>query len=114
MSEPYAPPGTRDATPAAIAWFRGYAALMAVGYATLAVLGGALREATPLGPGVTAAAAALALFFAVAVFAPRKPWGWTLGVVAIAVGVAGCAVVVAAPLLVAWTRPTVKAAFRRL
>lgn len=56
----------------------------------------------------------LALLFAVAAFIPYKPWGWSLGLLAIVLGLASFAVPFAIPLFILWFRPRVKAAFARL
>jgi hypothetical protein len=65
-------------------------------------------------PLYAAAAIAFAVLYAAAALAPREPWAWTLGLVAIGVGMAGVGIVFAIPLLKAWLRPTTKAAYRRL
>jgi hypothetical protein len=131
--EPYAPPGAdsygRDARPAVILWFRIYAAVMML--ASLAMLGLAVLmgyEATrpevalsanaagaPLVAIVLALiAAALVALYGVATFVPFRPWGWSLGLVAIGLGLAGGSILFAIPLLVFWLKPEVKAAFARL
>ena len=93
--------------------YRAYAALMFVFYVALAIVFGfCVRAPEPVLMPV--AAAAFAVLHAVAFAAPREPWGWTLGLVAIVVGMAGVTIVVALPLLMAWQKPTTKAAFRRL
>ena len=109
---PYEPPAdVRDARPAVITWYRLYAALMALlAVAVLSLF--ALTATAPL--ALVLSAGTTAVFFAAAAFVPLKPWGWTFALVAIALGLAGVTVLVAAPLLVAWRRPTVKAAFARL
>jgi hypothetical protein len=110
-----------------ILWFRVYAAVMML--ASLAMLGLALMgyEATRPEVAIEANAAgaplvavvlvllsvALVALYGVATFVPLKPWGWTVGVVAIGLGLAGGSVIFAVPLLVHWLRPQVKAAFAR-
>jgi hypothetical protein len=59
-------------------------------------------------------AAALVALYGVATFVPFKPWGWSVGLVAIALGLAGGGAIFAIPLLVFWLKPQVKAAFARL
>jgi hypothetical protein len=108
--EPYEPPAAyRDARPAAIRWFRVYAATMATASLALFVFGAASG-----GFALCVASTALIALYAVAACVPFKPWGWTLALVAIAVGVAGVGALVAVPLLILWVRPTVKAAFGRM
>jgi hypothetical protein len=109
---PYAPPeDVRDARPGAIIWFRRYAAAMAVLVLAMLVLevAAGLASAT-----LVVLTAPLVVLFGVAAFVPYKPWGWTLGLVAIALGLAGITIVFALPLLLQWFKPTVKAAFARL
>ena len=131
--EPYAPPGPhsygRDARPAVILWFRIYAAAMtltSLGLLALALLMGyaATRPEVALDAGASGAplvaivlalvATALVVLYGVATFVPFKPWGWTVGVVAIGLGLAGGSAIFAIPLLVFWLKPQVKAAFARL
>jgi len=53
-------------------------------------------------------------FYGTATFMPFKPWAWTFGLLVIALGVPGLTVFVCLPLLLAWLKPEVKAAFCRL
>ncbi len=128
---PYAPPSPdsyRDARPSVILWFRVYAAVMTL--ASLAMLGlaimtgyAATRPEVALEPGAADAplvaivlalfAAALVALYGVATFVPLSPWGWSVGLVAIAVGLVGGGAIFAIPLLVFWLKPQVKAAFAR-
>lgn len=128
--DPYAAPAShRDARPAVIVWFRVYAAVMmlaSLGMLGLAILMGyaATRPEVALDPNAAGAplvaivltllATALAVLYGVAIFVPFKPWGWTIGLVAIGLGLAGGSVIFAIPLLVFWVKPEVKAAFARL
>ena len=131
--EPYAPPGPdsygRDARPAVIVWFRVYAALMTVtslGLLGLALMTGyaATRPEVALNPNNADAplfaivfvllAMALVVLYGIATFVPFKPWGWSVGLVAIGLGLAGGSAIFAIPLLVFWLKPQVKAAFARL
>ncbi|MBX3189723.1 MAG: hypothetical protein KF819_22045 [Labilithrix sp.] len=124
----YEPPKTdHDPRPRAIFWYRVYAGFMAIfSMASLGLAIVMLQKAHDLlygaGPAIgplelaimVAIASALALFYVVATFVPFKPWGWTLALAAIALGAAGCTIFIALPLLLQWTKPTVKAAFGRL
>lgn len=109
---PYEPPvHARDARPVVIRLYRVYAAAMAL--LSLAFLGlAAARGFDAI--ALVLASAPLVLLFAVATFAPFKPWGSTVGLVAIGLGLAGVTVIFAAPLLFFWFKPNVKAAFARL
>jgi hypothetical protein len=101
MSSFYEPPATRsDARPAVIVWFRVYAATLAVLYA------GAAWAAWP-------ALGALSVFYVVATLLPLRPWSWTVGLVAIAIGIPSVTIVFALPLLLKWRSPITRAAFGR-
>jgi hypothetical protein len=109
--EPYEPPAPyRDARPAVIVWFRVYAATMTL--LSLALLAFVVMSAASL--LLCAGFAAVAGLYGVATFVPFRPWGWTLGLVAIAFGLAGGGAMFAIPLLMFWFKPQVKAAFARL
>jgi hypothetical protein len=112
-----APAQQRDARPGVIRWFRVYAGLMAIASAAglaFAILAATTNDAS-LAPIVTCVLlGALAAFYGSAAFVPFEPWGWTVALIAIALGLAGCAAVVAIPLLVFWLKPVTRAAFARL
>lgn len=118
--EPYRPPSSsRGVRPAAILWFRVYAAMMSLVSLAMLVLVATSRLGAAPGDALPALALAgialvLAVFYAVAAFVPWKPWGWTWALAAIAVGVAGGGAVFAIPLCFFWWKPEVKAAFGRL
>ncbi len=59
-------------------------------------------------------AAALVVVYGIATFVPFKPWGWTLALLAIALGLPNVSAVFAIPLLVFWLKPSTKAAFALL
>jgi len=113
-----APRDARDARPAVILWFRVYAAMMTVAMLALLAVGllaaSAASAAGDAAYVMIGASALLAPFFAVATLVPFKPWGWSVALVAIALGLASAGIVFAVPLMIAWFRPTVKAAFARL
>lgn len=62
---------------------------------------------------VTIVSLLLTAFFMAAALVPLRPWGWVVGAVAIAIGLAGCTMVLSAPLLFHWMKPRTKAAFGR-
>ena len=123
---PYAAPReVRDARPAVIVWFRVYSAAMAVG--ALAVLAIAIMTVVSPSSGAAADPSARSIsimmigtaipfvaLFAVATFAPFKPWGWSIAMFAIAMGLVSGGFLFAVPLLYFWFKPNVKAAFARL
>jgi hypothetical protein len=125
----YDPPLARtDARPAVIKWFRVYAATSIAMYLGVVVALGVWQlhaSADPRQHGETspeafattivliAVALMLVVFFGVAAAVPYRPWGWTVGLVAICLGLSGCTIVAAVPLLAFWFKPTTKAAFGR-
>ncbi len=122
---PYEPPAEHRGRPAVILWFRAYAVLSLLVYGGFLLLwhwlmppaqGGHLFRPHPiwLSPVVTTVALALASLFAVGALVPHKPWGWQVGLVAVALGLVSCTAVFAFPLLVFWLKPETKAAFGRL
>jgi MFS family permease len=55
-----------------------------------------------------------AIAFAIALFLPRKPWNWVVGIVYIALGMTSCCFLPATvPLLIYWLKPETKAYFGR-
>ncbi len=130
MMRPYEPPEYEtDARPAVILWYRVYAAfttLLSLGLVAFVVM---LARATTdpqvaVQAGSSEAHATILLyliltvastiFFAVATFVPYRPWGWTIGLIAIALGLSSVLILFAIPLMVYWLRPLTKAAFGRL
>jgi hypothetical protein len=56
----------------------------------------------------------VAIIYAVALFLPKKPWNWIVGIVFIAFGMTSCCTIPAAiPLLIFWIKPETKAVFGR-
>ena len=126
----YEPPDdVYDPRPRVIFWYRAYAAFMLL--VSLALLAGATflgwaqtRPEVAMLPGSGGAQTqAIAMFlgsvtcvafYGTATFMPFKPWAWTFGLLVIALGVPGLTVFVCLPLLLAWLKPDVKAAFCRL
>jgi hypothetical protein len=114
MNHPYAPPTVpASARPATIMWFRLYAAVMALANAAGAVVlfTNLAHEAFSVFVAITCLA--LLAFHVLAVVMPLRPWAWTVGLVVIALGIPGITIVFALPLLIAWMKPTLKAAFGR-
>ena len=116
----YEPPSTKRGRPAVITWFRVYAATALAMYVGFFVL---WQFLTPSGAGEVQAAAAptfagvvtvavlglvvlaFAGLFAVSVIVPYRPWGWTVGLVAICLGLSSCMVLASVPLLIYWMKP---------
>lgn len=116
----YTPPETSGAAPIVVTFFRIYAGIIALASSTmlLFVLAAIGRDADEVGRDVvyffaTVFACAAALH-GVAAFVPRKPWGWALGVVVLALGIPSGGFAFAIPLLVYWLRPQCRAAFMRM
>lgn len=118
-SPPFAAPGASEPTPRALGWFKLYAGALASSYAlgTVLVVVASLRVMGTLAPPylpLALAMAAMAALHGVSAAAPRVPWSWTLANVVLVLGTASCLLPLALPLLVAWQKPLVKAAYRRL
>ena len=74
-------------------------------------------DASPIVIGVIYAIMGLvfAIVFAVGLFLPRKPWGWIMGIVLIALGMTSvCCLPATIPLLIFWLKPDAKAYFGRV
>jgi hypothetical protein len=73
----------------------------------------ALAEAREQAFGVGVIAVLGAIFYAIAACVPRKPWAWTLGLVAIIASVFPFIVTAAGmvPLLISWAKPETKRYF---
>lgn len=125
-----APPPS-SGTPTIVMWFKIYAALMALVYLLLMGLGifmvvagaavAGMEEfqggAEPVVVGVVYAIMGLVFFVAYAfgLFLPRKPWGWIVGIVLIAIGMTSiCCLPATIPLLIFWLKPEAKAYFGRV
>jgi hypothetical protein len=126
----YEPPeSSQRGRPAVIMWYRVYASvtlLLYVGFLVLWMVmsNAAFSSATP--NAQTAQASALMMlivilvtlffgfFYVIAALVPYKPWGWTVGLIAICLGISSCMLVAAIPLLIYWMKPETKAAFGRL
>jgi hypothetical protein len=66
-------------------------------------------------PGVAGFVLLIAAFYAFAAVAPRKPWAWVVGIVALAGSILPFIITAAGavPLLLYWGRPEVKRYFGR-
>lgn len=127
---PYEPPEHEgDARPAVILWYRIYCAFTMLLSLGVLAFGVTLARVTAdpevaVRPGAADTqlmvllllllSVALILFYAVATFVPYRPWGWTVGIIAIGLGLSSAMIVFAIPLLVYWLRPLTRAAFGRL
>ncbi len=107
-------------------WYRVYCAALALLYLLFMGLGIALTILRPESSGSSAAenvllgtiytilGAFFALVFIVALFLPRKPYNWIVGIVMIAFGMTSCCFLPATiPLLIFWVKPETKAFFGR-
>ncbi len=113
----YDPPASSRGRPEVITWFRVYAATTAVLCVAIVLfclsLGAEAREGTDelLLVLVGASALGFATAYAVGALVPFKPWAWTFGLILICLGLSGCMMVFAIPILVYWLKPQTKAAF---
>lgn len=117
---PYEAPSAKDATPAALRWYRLYigataAVMLAWALVFPLTLVAPLQAHPPTGLRLLALEVfllALPLVRVLALLAPRSPWAWTLGLVVLAFDVPSCFLPLALPLLLAWRKPEVRAAYR--
>ena len=126
----YEPPSSDfDIRPRVIVWYRVYAAFMlflafafAVGAGFIAWAQTRPEVAVLRGSGEAQTQAmllvllgvGLVIFYSVATFLPLKPWGWTFGLVVIALGLTTPLIIATLPMFLAWNKPLVKAAFCRI
>lgn len=111
----YQPPATEPARLGVVLWYRVYTLASAVAYALMfARMLNTERPNSEATPVIIGLGTIIALVFVAAAFIPMSPRGWTLGLVAIGLGMIGCLFPAAAILLVLWCRPVTKAAFRRV
>lgn len=107
-------------------WYRIYLGVIAVLQLVVAGLGifivafiprtGAKEETEALITGWVYMVAGIFffLFFAVAIFFPRKPWNWIFGFVTMALGMTSCCFLPALiPLIIYWVKPETQAYFGR-
>lgn len=107
-------------------WYRVYLAAMVFLYAATIIFGIYLLVAKPatsqyeasemflMGALYTAIGAIFFVVFAAALFLPRKPWNWIVGIVMMALGMTSCCFVpFLIPLLIYWLKPETKAYFGR-
>lgn len=122
VNTPYVAPTASRGRPGVITWYRVFAVAQPLWY-VVALVGWALTMPVGTGSLVTplldlrlhvASIAILGAFYGFAALVPYRPWGWTVGLVAIALGLATCLAPASVALLVFWLRPETKAAFCRL
>lgn len=107
-------------------WYRVYCASMAVLYIAVTVLGIVLltvpletreydqQQLFLMGIIYTILGVVFFVVFAVALFLPRKPYNWIVGIVMMAIGMTSCCLMPAViPLLVFWVKPETQAFFGR-
>ena len=117
--------------PSVVKWYKIYCALMVVGYFLFSIYiafliwlpkdkiasqgqlaNKAVFALEHMWRSLLAGTVILTLFFAAALFLPRKPWVWIYGIVAICIGLPNCCCLpLAIPLLVVWIRPETKQYF---
>lgn len=121
MQEAYEPPTDTGGRPFVITWFRIYAATALAIYAVLflATLAIGLGQSGIASFAVSWVGSMLAFLTlgavcGLGVFVPYKPWGWTVALVAICLGLPTILIVFSIPLLLGWMKPETKAAFGRL
>jgi hypothetical protein len=125
----YTPPSTVRGRPAVIGYFRIYAITTIFLFAAFLVVWQYLTPAAPnevpteIHPTLRGALTVIAMgtvalawvcLFVVGAFVPYKPWGWTVGLIVLCLGLSSCTAIAAIPLLIYWMKPETKAAFGRL
>ena len=115
---PYEPPGATGRRPAVIALYRAFSAstsLMCLGATLFAWSMWPLPDETGDAKIVLVlvgfAFAVGTVLYGLGAVVPFQPWGWSLGLLLICLGLPTAAIFVAIPLLVFWLRPHTKAAF---
>lgn len=107
-------------------WYRVYLAAMVFLYSATIIFGIYLLVGKPatsqyeasemfiMGALYTAIGVIFFVVFAAALFLPRKPWNWIVGIVMMAIGMTSCCFVpFLIPLLIYWLKPETKAYFGR-
>lgn len=107
-------------------WYRVYCGAMTALYALVAAVGVFLAAAAPSIPdqrpeetliiGIVYAALGLIFMavYGIALFLPRKPYNWIVGLVMMALGMTSCCLLpFLIPLLIFWVKPETKAYFGR-
>lgn len=124
------PPPTPAGTPSVVTWFKVYAGLMMALYLLvmgigifLFVAGASIpeledmnRDMSPVVLGVIYGIMGFvfAVAYSIGLFVPRKPWGWIIGIILIALGMTSlCCLPATIPLLIFWLKPEAKAYFGR-
>jgi hypothetical protein len=107
-------------------WYRVYCGALAALYVLVAAFGIFLAVAAPqtreyssqetmiMGYLYAILGAVFFVVFAVALFLPRKPYNWIVGIVMMALGMTSCCFLpFLVPLLIYWVKPETKAYFGR-
>lgn len=107
-------------------WYRIYCGVMVGLYYLIAATGTALAIIQPVSPGqpqyeslvvgiiYTILGVVFGTMYLIALFLPRRPFNWIVGIVAIALGMTSCCFLPAlVPLLIFWVKPETKAYFNR-
>lgn len=107
-------------------WYRIYCSVLLVLYLAVTIFGFAIvlfqpesntsDKAEMLITGVVygVIGAVFSVLTAIALFLPRKPWNWIVGIVMIAFGMTSCCFIPAVvPLMIFWVKPETKAFFGR-
>jgi len=121
---PGEPPAGMDKPPVVL-WYQIYCIGLAVLYVSvlgfmvvmgvIAARGASMKPEDLIVSGVVAVMCVpFAVFYAAAPFLPNKPWAWTYGIVAIAIGMtSACCLPACVPLLIYWMKPETKMFFGR-
>lgn len=104
--------------PGVVTWFKVYCIGMALMYAVLSAVGAWMLATDPFqgeddGLGLILAVVCIpfAIVYAAGLAVPRSKGGWIFAIVLIAIGMSGCTMVAAIPLLIFWINERTKVWF---
>lgn len=119
-------PSTNEIGQKTYFWYRVYCTVMLVIYLLTIGLGVLVMILPPdssaqspqenliIGTVYAALGVIFAIIYGIALFLPRKPYNWIVGIVLIAIGMTSCCFVPACiPLIIFWLKPETKAYFGR-
>ena len=123
---PLAIPQDNETGRKAFLWYRVYCGILAALYLLVTVLGVFMSIYAPkthnstseenmiLGVVYAIMGVVFFIIYAVALFLPRKPYNWIVGIVTMALGMTGCCFLpFLIPLMIYWLKPETKAYFGR-
>lgn len=111
----YTPPSGSASRPGVVLWYRVFAACSLLVYLTFGLAFSTIGAASGAETGIILAIMLpFVVLNGVGAFVPFKPWGWTVGLIVIALGMFSCLAPLSVILVIFWNRPATKAAFQRV